>query len=122
MTTRFDAIHFFLQWSLQFARIESHFFQNRGWMEDGFLLKPENIAKITHIPTVVVQGRYDVVCPMKTCWELRNAWVKAQEDAKTKGKAGNLELFIIPDAGHASREPGVADKLLYATDKLRSIG
>lgn len=103
-------------WSLQFARIESHFFHNRGWMEDGALLAPENVAKIAHIPTVIVQGRYDVVCPMKTCWDLRNAWLKAQN-----GRNGNLELFIIPDAGHASREPGVTDKLLYATDKYRAI-
>ncbi|CAO1621709.1 unnamed protein product [Parajaminaea phylloscopi] len=122
-------------WSLQFARIESHYFQNRGWMDDGSLLRTENIAKITHIPTAIVQGRYDVVCPAKSCWDLRNAWVEAQnrsrsdaqksaEDdaaAPARDRASNLELFIVPDAGHASREPGTTDKLLYATDKFRAI-
>lgn len=78
------------QWSLAFARIESHFFHNRGWMDDGALLKEENIKKIVHIPTVVVQGRYDVVCPAKTAWDLRESWLKAGGD-KT------LEVSIVED-------------------------
>lgn len=68
---------------LEFARIESHFFHNRGWMEDGQLLKPENVARIAHIPTVVVQGRYDVVCPAKSAWDLRESWLKCPGGEKT---------------------------------------
>lgn len=78
------------QWSLAFARIESHFFHNRGWMDDGALLEEENIKKIVHIPTVVVQGRYDVVCPAKTAWDLRESWLKAGGD-KT------LEVSMVED-------------------------
>lgn len=71
------------QWALQFARIESHFFSHGGWMEDGHLLKPESVARIAHIPTIVVQGRYDGVCPAVTAWDLREAWLKAPGGDKT---------------------------------------
>ncbi|PWN20101.1 putative proline iminopeptidase [Microstroma glucosiphilum] len=103
------------KWALQFARIESHFFHNRGWMRDGQLLEKESIAKVAHIPTVVVQGRYDVVCPAKTAWDLREVWMQAP------GGKDTLEFFLIPDAGHSAKEPGITDKLIYATDKFRSI-
>lgn len=78
------------KWALQFARIESHFFHNRGWLEDGQLLKPENVKKILHIPTVVVQGRYDVVCPAKSAWDLRKVWLQLQ--AQEQAKAGSFEV------------------------------
>ena len=89
-------------YSIKFARIECHYFIHRGFFEeDGWILK--QIDKIRHIPTVIAQGRYDVVCPMNTAWDLHLAWPEAQ-------------LKIIPDAGHASREPGTARALVSATD------
>lgn len=74
------------KWALEFARIECHFFHHRGWMEDGQLLKKENVKKIQHIPTIVVQGRYDVVCPAKSAWDLRQAWIQVQEEEQGAAK------------------------------------
>lgn len=96
------------KWALAFARIENHFFVNQGWMEDGQLLQKANVDKIRHIPAVIVQGRFDVVCPAKTAWDLHKVWPEA-------------EFHLVPDAGHSAREPGIVDKLIQATDKFRSI-
>lgn len=91
------------------ARIECHYFVNKGFFsEDGWLLKPENIEKIRHIPAVIVQGRYDVVCPMKSAWDLHRAWPEAK-------------LVVVDDAGHASTEPGTIDGLVTATDEFANI-
>lgn len=88
--------------SLKFARIECHYFINNGFFkEDGWILN--NISKIRHIPAVIVQGRYDVVCPPMSAWDLHRAWPEAK-------------FVMIPDAGHASREPGTAKALVSATD------
>jgi len=90
------------RFAIAFARIECHYFINGGFMEsDDQLLA--NMGKIQHIPGVIVQGRYDVVTPMKTAWELSKAWPKA-------------DLKIIVDAGHATTEPGIIDALITATD------
>ncbi|KDN49210.1 putative proline iminopeptidase [Tilletiaria anomala UBC 951] len=96
------------QWALQFARIEAHFFINNGWMKDGQLLEARNIDRIRSIPAVIVQGRYDVVCPAATAWNLHERWPEAQ-------------FHLVPDAGHSAREPGIAHLLLEATDKFRSL-
>lgn len=91
--------------AIAFARIECHYFINGGFMEsDDQLLA--NVDKIRHIPGAIVQGRYDVVTPMTTAWELSKAWPEA-------------ELKIIPDAGHATTEPGIIDALIRATDGFR---
>lgn len=95
-------------WALAFARLENHYFMHGAWMEDGQLLRKDNIDKIRHIPATIVQGRYDVVCPATTAWDLHKVWPEA-------------EFHMVPDAGHSAREPGVADRLLKATDKYRSI-
>lgn len=85
-----------------FARIECHYFVNKGFFEeDGWLLK--NVNKIRHIPTWIVQGRYDVVCPATSAYELHEAWPESQ-------------LHIIADAGHSASEPGIKSKLIEATD------
>lgn len=97
------------KFALAFARIENHYFTNKIFMEDGALLKPENIAKIRHIPCVIVHGRYDVVCPVKSAWELHKAWPESV-------------LKIIPDAGHASTQPGILDALIQATDAFAGGG
>jgi proline iminopeptidase len=85
-----------------FARIECHYFVNKGFFkEDGWLLN--NIDKIKHIPAWIVQGRYDVVCPATSAWELSRKWPEAK-------------LHIIADAGHSAGEPGIKSKLIEATD------
>lgn len=86
-----------------FARIECHYFVNRGFFpEDNWLLH-ECEAKLQDIPGVIVHGRYDVVTPLSTAWGLSKVWPAA-------------DLHIIPDAGHSSMEPGIIDKLITATD------
>ncbi|MEM1393854.1 MAG: prolyl aminopeptidase [Cyanobacteria bacterium P01_H01_bin.150] len=87
-----------------FARIECHYFVNKGFFEreDQLLF---NINKIRHIPAVIVQGRYDVVCPMISAWELHKVWSEA-------------EFIVVPDAGHSMSEPGIQTALLDATDKF----
>jgi len=95
-------------WANAFARIENHYFVNEGWMRDGQLLEAQSIDKIRHIPTVIVQGRYDVVCPATTAWALKKAMPSA-------------ELHIVPDAGHSAREEGISKLLVEATDKFREL-
>ena len=90
-------------WLLAHSRIEIHYFTNRGFMEDGQLLKKENIDRIRHIPTTIVQGRYDVVCPPISAWELHKAWPESQ-------------LHFVHDAGHSATEPGTKKKLIEACD------
>jgi len=86
-----------------FARIECHYFTNKGFFtEDNFLLN--NVDKIRHIPTVIVQGRYDVVCPAESAWDLHRAFPEA-------------EFYLIPDAGHSLSEKGITDALIRATDR-----
>ena len=86
-----------------FARIECHYFINKGFFErDDQLLA--HIDRIRHIPGVIVQGRYDVVCPIKSAWDLHRAWPEA-------------ELKIIGDAGHAASEAGTLSALIEAADR-----
>ncbi len=88
---------------LAFARCEMHYFQKNGFLEESQLL--ENVDKITHIPTIIIQGRYDMVCPFKTAWELHKSLPKS-------------ELVICPMAGHSSKDRGVKEALIAATDKF----
>ncbi len=86
-----------------FARIECHYFTNKGFFEeDNFLLN--NIDKIRNLKTVIVHGRYDVICPVENAWELHRAFPEA-------------DLHIIPDAGHSLSEAGITAKLIEYTDK-----
>jgi len=85
-----------------FARIENHYFVNKGFFEtDGWLL--ERALRLRHIPCRIVHGRYDMCTPLANAWDLKRAWPEA-------------ELEIIPDAGHSSLEPGIVDALVRATD------
>jgi proline iminopeptidase len=94
--------------ALSLARIECHYFINNSFFEtDNYLI--ENVGKIRHIPAVIVQGRYDVVCPAMSAWELHRAWPEA-------------DLQIIPDAGHSISEPGIISALVDATDRFRDAG
>lgn len=90
--------------ALPFARIECHYFTNRAFFPtDNYLL--EQVPKFRHIPGVIVQGRYDMVCPARSAWELHRAWPEA-------------EFLMIPDAGHAASEPGIRSALIHATNRL----
>ncbi|MEB3230539.1 MAG: prolyl aminopeptidase [Leptolyngbyaceae bacterium] len=92
------------EFAIAFARIECHYFINGGFLEpEDQLLR--NIDRIRHIPAVIVQGRYDVVCPMTSAWELHQAWPEA-------------ELIVVPDAGHSMTESGIRSALLDATDRF----
>jgi proline iminopeptidase len=89
-----------------FARIECHYFTNKGFFErDDQLLA--NIGRIRHIPGVIIQGRYDVVCPMRSAWDLHRAWPEAAFE-------------VVGDAGHAASEPGILSKLIEWTDRFAS--
>ena len=91
--------------AVAFARIECHFFVNGGFFEvDGQILR--DIDSIRHIPGVIVQGRYDVVCPMRSAWDLHKAWPES-------------ELHVVANAGHSANEVGIVDQLVRATDKFR---
>jgi proline iminopeptidase len=91
------------EFAAAFARIECHYFVNGGWLErENQLL--DDVHKIRHIPATIVQGRFDVVCPMRTAWALHKAWPEA-------------DLRIVPDAGHSAFEPGISRELIKATDR-----
>lgn len=92
--------------ALAVARIECHYFINRGFFNSNTQLL-DNAYRIRHVPAVIVQGRYDVVCPMTTAWELHRRWPEA-------------DLQIVPGAGHSAFEPGIMGKLVSATDSFRS--
>lgn len=89
--------------ALSLARIESHFFAHDSFLEDNQILR--DAGRLADIPGIIVQGRYDVVCPMQSAWDLQRAWPTA-------------ELQIIPDAGHSAFEPGIVDALVRATDSM----
>lgn len=88
--------------SLPFARIESHYFVNDGFLDRHTQLLDE-VDKIKHIPTTIVHGRYDVICPVRNAWQLHQALPDSR-------------LVIVPDAGHSAFEPGIIEALVAATD------
>ena len=93
------------QFALAFARIECHYFVNAGFFEvDGQLLRDAH--RLRGIPATIVQGRYDVVCPLRSAWDLHCAWPEA-------------DLRIVADAGHSAFEPGITHELVQATDRYR---
>ena len=103
-----QAHHADMAYAEAFARIECHYFVNGGFFErETWIL--ETIDKIRGIPAVIVQGRYDVVCPAKSAWDLHKAWPEA-------------DLRLVPDAGHSAFEPGIVRELVSATDALADQG
>lgn len=91
--------------ALAFARIECHYFINNAFFKtDNYLL--ENIDKIKNIPGTIIQGRYDIVCPAKSAWELHKAWPKSK-------------LNIIADAGHAAGELGIRSALIATCEEFK---
>jgi proline iminopeptidase len=93
------------RFALAFARIECHYFVNHGFFrQDDQLIADAH--KLAGIPGVIIQGRYDVVTPPVTAWDLHRAWPQA-------------EFIMVPDAGHTATEPGITDALVRATDRFR---
>ena len=92
--------------ALGLARIEAHYFVHNIFLPENSLLN--NVDKIRTIPGVIVQGRYDGVCPIISADDLHRAWPEA-------------EYIVVPDAGHAAFEPGIRSKLVAATDKFKTL-
>ena len=93
--------------ALGLARIEAHYFANALFLPPGGLLA--HMHRIAHVPAEIIQGRYDMVCPAETAFDLAAAWPKAR-------------LTIIPDAGHSALEPGVRTALVAAVERFRRRG
>jgi proline iminopeptidase len=91
--------------TLAFARIECHYFVNRGFFETPTQLL-DGMGALAGVPAVLVHGRYDVICPPRNAWRLYRAWPGA-------------ELRYVDDAGHSANEPGISAALLEATDRFR---
>lgn len=96
-----DPVH-----ALPISRIEAHYFLHDKLNQGRHLL--DNIHKIRHLPAVVVQGRYDIVCPIETAYELHQAWPEAK-------------FVIVQDAGHSAFEESISRELVRATDKFRCV-
>jgi proline iminopeptidase len=91
-------------YAIAFARIECHFFVNRGFFDrDDQLIA--GACKLRGIPGIIVHGRYDVVTPVRNAWELKKAWPEA-------------DLNIVPDAGHSMTEPGIIHEIVAATRRF----
>jgi len=86
------------------SRIETHYFVNDLFMDENALLN--DIGRIRHLPGIIVQGRYDMVCPIGTANALHQAWPEA-------------DYVVIPDAGHSAMEPGIRAALVRATERLK---
>ena len=92
------------EYARAFARLENHYFVHGGFLEsDGWIL--ENVDRISHIPSIIVQGRYDMICPPKSAYDLAQAWP-------------NAELRMVRNAGHALSEPGISAELVRAMDQI----
>lgn len=94
------------KFALAFALIENHYFINKGFLEnENQLISIESIDKIRHIPAKIIQGRYDIVCPMETAWELAKNWKEA-------------ELIVAPSSGHSAFEKEITHELIRATQEF----
>ena len=91
------------RYALAVSRIECHYFFHCGFMQhDGQLLR--DLHRIRHLPATVVQGRYDMPCPVRSAWDLHRAWPEA-------------DFRLVADAGHSATEPGITHELVLATDR-----
>jgi proline iminopeptidase len=87
------------------ARIEAHYFLNGSFLKsDDQLLR--DAERLRRIPGAIVQGKYDLVCPLQSAWDLHLAWPEAQ-------------YVVVPDAGHSADEPGIASALVAATEDFK---
>jgi proline iminopeptidase len=93
--------------ALGVGRLEAHYFLHDAFLTDDQLIR--NVERIAHLPAIIIQGRYDVVCPAYSAWRLHQAWPQAGFE-------------MIEDAGHAAFEPGIAQALVAATERFRLTG
>ena len=91
--------------ALGLARIEAHYFMHNIFMAENALL--DNVGRVRSIPSVIVQGRYDAVCPIVTADDLHRAWPEA-------------DYIVVPDAGHSAWEPGICAELVRATERFKA--
>jgi len=91
--------------ALGLARIEAHYFKHDIFLPEDFLMK--NVGRLKDVPGVIVQGRYDIVCPAVSADDLHRAWPEA-------------EYFVVPDAGHSAFEPGIRSRLVAATEQFKA--
>ena len=91
---------------LALARIEVHYFMNQNFIKPGLILK--NIKKINHKPAFIIQGRYDVICPICSADTLAGLWSEAKYE-------------IIQDAGHSAMELGIIKALIKATESMKRL-
>lgn len=94
-------------YAMAFARIENHYFVHGGWLEEGQLIRDAD--RLRGIPAVIVQGRYDIACPVRTAWDLHRAWPEA-------------EFHLVEGNGHAFSQPGILHHLIMATDRFAGGG
>jgi len=95
------------EYARAFARIENHYFINGGFLDfDGQILA--NMGRISHIPGVIVQGRYDMICPPVSAWKINELWPAS-------------ELRMVRNAGHAQSEPGISAELVRVTDQIAKV-
>lgn len=90
--------------ALGVGRLGAHYFSNKMFLTEGQLIN--DMDRISHLPAVIIQGRYDVLCPPRTAWQLRQAWPKAS-------------FQVVDDAGHAASEPSIANALVAATERFK---
>ena len=93
-----------IAFTMAFARIECHYFVNRGFLTHETQLL-DGVARLRHIPAVIVHGRYDTIFPLRNAWRLHRGWPEA-------------ELVVVEAAGHSANEPAIAAALRDATDRL----
>lgn len=94
------------EYARAFARLENHYFANRCFLDEGQLLRDRH--RIEDLPAVVVQGRYDMVCPPQAAWDLAQGWDRC-------------DLRLVPASGHALSEPAIAAELVRVMDELRDL-
>jgi proline iminopeptidase len=92
--------------ALGLARMEAHYFTHDIFLPENFLLN--NVHKLHKIPATIVQGRYDIICPIITADELVKSWLQA-------------EYIIVPDANHSAMEPGIKSELIKACDRFKKV-
>jgi proline iminopeptidase len=92
--------------ALNISSIECHYFRNNMIPENESLLK--KIDNFRHIPSTIIHGRYDMVCPILSAHRLHNAWPEA-------------DFIIVPDAGHSANEPAIRSRLIEATENMKTI-
>ena len=93
--------------ALGVGRLEAHYFRSQAFLADDQLLR--NVHRIAHLPAIIIQGRYDVICPPASAWALHSAWPSAA-------------FKMVEDAGHAAFEPGIASALVQATEQFKLQG